>query len=327
MHRDLEAWLDLAWNKREEIFTGYAKNGRAILAEDVGKHRGVGRVYAMYNAPDAGLGVVPARGDVAEALEEIVRLVTNKQANCKIQSTQFVTCSVEELKLLAGGEEVTWELKDDEGEMELIRVSQATMKWDFIHIRHATQWESRGIDQRIYLNLALIGRGRNFRRIVEMVYDLPGFRSAKVVLSDEDPRTDTALIYLAGEAAALAAIESLREFQRRHAAAFRPALPRLTAPEAGLIGVGRAMEPPDFALIKRGDTFYKRTSAMSFGWWRAALIFMALDRTKWERAGQGDAQRLRGFKRRAVKYFVAAGIDPDRPSVQVNPANLREYPV
>ena len=64
---------------------------------------------------------------------------------------------------------------------------------------------------------------------------------------------------------------------------------------------------------------------MSFGLWRSALIFMALDRTYWTRAGQSDSERRDGFKRRAAKYFRAAGIDPNNPSVQTNPDNLPEY--
>jgi hypothetical protein len=52
---------------------------------------------------------------------------------------------------------------------------------------------------------------------------------------------------------------------------------------------------------------------------------MALDRTYWTRPGQNDSERCDAFKRRAVKYFRAAGIDPDNPSVQTNPDNLPEY--
>jgi hypothetical protein len=85
------------------------------------------------------------------------------------------------------------------------------------------------------------------------------------------------------------------------------------------------MEPPSYAVIRQGGNYYKLRASMSFGWWRSALIFMALDRTYWTREGQSDSQRCAAFKRRAAKYFRAAGIDPDNPSVQTNPDNLPDY--
>ena len=64
--------------------------------------------------------------------------------------------------------------------------------------------------------------------------------------------------------------------------------------------------------------------AQSFGFYRASLIFMALDRTRFKVPGQTDNDRADAFKRRAAKYFLAAGIDPDRPSEQSAPKNLKK---
>jgi len=325
MHRDLEKWLSDTWNGREKIFEGLSKNGRAILAQPIGKHQGIQKVYSLYTAGGEDVVVTGGDGDLPAALRELAKLVNAKQANCVIQSEGWIDASVEDLMELAGGSTLTFQITDEEGELKLVQISPDTLDWDFIHVRHPIKFPSGGTDQRIYLNLSLMGRGSSFREIVELVYDHPGFRSAKVMLTDGDPRNDTALLYLAGEVAVKYAIGVLTNYQKVHKGAFRPALPRLTAPEAGLVGVGRGMEPPDFAVIRRGGKYYKKTAAMSFGWWRAALIFMALDRTKWDRSGQGEAERLKAFKRRAEKYFVAAGIDPDNPSVQKNPTTLSEY--
>jgi hypothetical protein len=324
MHSDLKAWLAEAWGARDRIFKGLKKNGRAILTGDIEKHPGVQVVYGMYATPE----VLAASSDVAriaDALDELVSLMNAKQAACLIQADAWVPASADDLTKLAAGQNLNYIAYDSKRRPVTRQVSHDSLDWEFLHFKNPAGAQG-GTDQRIYMNLALNGRGRHFREIVELVYGHAGFRSAKVILTDEDPRNDTALLYLAGQAAVDFALDAIARYQATHRTAFRPALPKLTAAAGGLTGVGRGMEPPDFALIRRRGNYYKRTGAMSFGYWRAALIFMALDRTIWQRDGQDDSQRLKAFERRTLKYFRAAGIDPNNPSVQVNPKSLQEYP-
>jgi hypothetical protein len=324
MHPDLKIWLAEAWAARDDIFEGLKKNGRALLTGDISKHPGVRKVYGMYATPE----VVAASSEVAriaDGLGELVSLMDSGQAACLIQAEAWVRVGSAGLTELANGQSLEYEARDEEGHLVPRYISQESLDWEFLHFKNPAGAQG-GTDQRIYMNLALNGRGKHFREVVELVYGHAGFRSAKVILTDEDPRNDTALLYLAGQASVDFALDKIGGYQSRNRAAFRPALPRLTSAVGGLTGVGRGMEPPDFAVIRRRGTYYKRSGAMSFGYWRAALIFMALDRTKWQRGGQDDSQRLRAFERRTLKYFRAAGIDPNNPSVQVNPKSLQEYP-
>src|SRR4051794_14013803 len=86
-------------------------------------------------------------------------------------------------------------------------------------------------------------------------------------------------------------------------------------------GVSTADEPPSRQIVRSGGNYYSRRAEQSFGFYRSSFIFMALDRTSFEQAQQSDAERCKAFKRRAAKYFAAAGIDPDRPAPQSPPAD------
>jgi hypothetical protein len=328
MHPDLEKWLNDVWQRRNEIFKGFTQTGRAIHQQPLEEHKGVGRIYSMYTN-DESAGAAGSGGDGAGLsvfLLDVAKIIEKRQAICEIQSRGFWPASAEALVNVANGNSLTWSWEprdaDDPGEFV---VSPQSIIYDFIHVRHKINYAKKGIDQRIYLNLAADGRGAHFAAIVDAVYDHDGFRSSKVSCPGSPPRNDTALLYVAGEAAVKFALERLKEFQKSAPGAFLPGLPRLTSPVAGLVGVGRGMEPPSYAVIRQGGNYYKLRASMSFGWWRSALIFMALDRTYWTREGQSDSQRCAAFKRRAAKYFRAAGIDPDNPSVQTNPDNLPDY--
>lgn len=324
MHPDLNKWLGDVWSRRKAIFDGYTQTGRAINAEPIDSHRGVGRVYRLYAAADGGGKGDGSTAAVPDFLAAIAGLVEKRQAKCVIQSNGFWSVSVGELQRLAGGEEIVWRWQpansDDSG---MYLISQSVILNSFIHVRHATNFGQ--VDQRIYLNLGPRGRGAAFADIVNAVYNIKGFCSAKASCPGGSDRNDTGLLYLTDETAVAAALRFLQTFQKDRPEAFRPGLPRLTSPVEGLTGVGRGMEPPHYAVIRQGGNYYKLSSGMSFGLYRSALIFMALDRTYWTRPGQNDAQRCAAFKRRAAKYFRAGGIDPDNPSVQVNPDDLADY--
>lgn len=325
MHPDLDKWLNEVWKERTAIFQGFTQNGRAIHAAPVLDHRGVSRIYKMYTKGDAaGSGASGDSAGIPELLRDLSKLVDRRQAACVIQDSHWHTVSADDLDHLANGGAVEFDLQDDEEHPNICVKTSESIIADFIHIRHRTNF-GKAMDQRIYLNLAGDGRGGHFAAIVDAVYDHDGFRSAKVSCPGSAPRNDTALLYMADERAVTFALDRLRALQKATPAAFLPGLPRLTSPVDGMTGVGRGMEPPKYVVVREGGRYYKKRSGMSFGLWRSALIFMALDRTYWTRPGQNDSERCDAFKRRAVKYFRAAGIDPDNPSVQTNPDNLPEY--
>lgn len=325
MHPDLDKWLNEVWQARSAIFKGFTQNGRAIHAEPVLDHKGVNRIYRMYTRGEtAASGAGGDSAGIPEFLRHLSRLVDKRQAACVLQDSHWHHVQADDLDHLANGGSLEFDLSGDEDHPAICVKTPYSIIADFIHVRHKTNF-GKAMDQRIYLNLAGDGRGEHFEAIVDTVYEHDGFRSAKVSCPGSAPRNDTALLYMADENAVKFALDRLGEFQKTRPAAFLPGLPRLTSPVDGLTGVGRGMEPPKYAVIREGGRYYKKRSGMSFGLWRSALIFMALDRTYWTRAGESDTQRRDGFKRRAAKYFRAAGIDPDNPSVQTNPDNLPEY--
>lgn len=325
MHPDLDKWLNEVWQQRTAIFQGFTQNGRAIHAADVLEHKGVSRIYKMYTKGETtGSGASGDSAGMPEFLRDLSKLVEKRQAACIIQDRHWHSVSADHLDHLANGGSLQFHLRGNDANANICVKTSESIVHDFIHVRHKTNF-GKPMDQRIYLNLAGDGRGGHFAAIVDAVYDHDGFRSAKVSCPGSSPRNDTALLYLADEKAVTFALDRLGAFQKAKSAAFLPGLPRLTSPVDGLTGVGRGMEPPKYVVVREGGQYYKKSSSMSFGLWRSALIFMALDRTYWTRPGQSDSDRRDGFKRRAVKYFCAAGIDPDNPSVQTNPDNLPEY--
>jgi len=327
MHPDLEKWLNEVWQKRDEIFKGFTQNGRAIHQEPLDNHKGVGRIYSMYAKGDAAAaGASAGSAALPDFLRDIANLVEKRQAICWIQDQHGHVVAADDLRKLATGVSLTFPVdRRNDDDPDICVISPESIVHKFTHVVHKTN-SLKPMDQRIYLNLAEEGRGAHFAAIVDAVYDHEGFHSSKVSCPGSAPRNDTALLYMANEAAVKFALEKLRQFQKNKPAAFLPGLPRLTSPVPGLIGVGRGMEPPQYLVIRQSGQYYKKRSKMSFGWWRSALIFMALDRTYWTREEQSDSQRCAAFKRRAAKYFRAAGIDPDNPSVQINPDDLPDYP-
>jgi len=329
MHSDLNLWLEKVWAERATVFSGFRQTGRAIHQMPLESHSGINRVYGMYTAgaSDSGGASDSSAADMPTFLKNIAQLVEELSAKCIIQyGGKFVEASVGELRSLASGDSLFVDEAKPADELEVSRISPDSIRYGFIHVLHGTN-SAKATSQRIYLNLAVKSRGLNFAEIVRAVYGHPGFRSSKVAGQEGGPRNDSALLYLADEAAVKFALGAIASIQEANPGAFQAGLPRLTNPAPDLTGVGRGMEPPSYAVIRQGGKYYKMTSPMSFGLWRAALIFMALDRTYWTRPGQSEDRRRMGFKRRAAKYFRAAGIDPDNPSVQIRPDSpLPEYP-
>jgi hypothetical protein len=191
-----------------------------------------------------------------------------------------------------------------------------TISWQhvsraFIHFRKSRTHASK----RTYLNVKAEHRGTAFLHMLPEVWTVPGLSNAKVAGPDDRGRNDAILFYTTDGEAREQVLARIRPFVTQYAFMFGQA-PSMTAPVPDLIGVGVADEPPHENITRVGGQWYVEEKSQSFGSYRARLIFMALDRTKFERPGQSDKDRCNAFKRRVEKYFRAAGIDPDQSHLQ-----------
>ena len=329
MHRDLEGWLNEVWRDREAIFKNLQHTGRAISAVDISDHPGINRIYKKYKTGSSGASGM-ARKDTSRLptfLRRLADYVDRRSAKCDVQyGGRFYAVEPHQLRELAGDQELCLILYQDHKPDE----APAYIAWGdiervFMHVSNPDNHGQGAVDQRIYLNLQSTERARHFLNIVEGIYRHPGFHSAKVVSLGASPRNDTALLYLRGDEPVAVALAHITRYQKDNEAAFCHGLPRLTKPVGDLIGVGRGMEPPQCLIIRQGDEYYAQASSVSFGQYRSALIFMALDRTHWIFAGYSDDDLRTDFKRRVAKYFRVAGIDPENPSRQAIPDYLEPY--
>lgn len=177
MHPDLDKWLNEVWQKRSDIFKGFMQNGRAIHAEDVLRHKGVGRIYKMYTAGDTA-GSDGATGDssaISGFLRDIAKIIEKRQATYEIQDPHWHTVGAEDLVALASGYSLEFDLTPcTADDPDMCVISPESIVYNFIHVRHNIN-ARKAMDQRIYLNLAADGRGAHFAAIVDAVYDHDGF--------------------------------------------------------------------------------------------------------------------------------------------------------
>jgi hypothetical protein len=292
MHQDLNDWLDDVWKKRKEIVAaskvaGFIR-GRGASYQ---MNPGTMMIYRMYSGSGAASEV---KTSYLKAMKgELVQLEREIGTPPEAQGVE---------------EWVNW----SKGDMAKAESKDLTNK--FFHYRH----NNRQSVYRIYVNANIATRGKLFREIVSSLWSLDSLSNAKVDTSDG--RADTIVIYLETKIATENALASIAKYHRKNPNLFGSALPKLVVPADykgyQMRGVGTAMEPPTFAVISTGGEFFRRDEMQSFGGYRSRLIFMALERTRWEVKGQSGQERQTAFKNRVEKYFRRAGIDPNRPAEQ-----------
>jgi hypothetical protein len=314
MHKDLDAWLDQVWKEKDKLIalspTGHS--GRGVhLGND---NPAIWEVYGMYN--DAGgatsndMSAVPQFIDELDNLEKAVGVAALLQVG-----NDFVDLNRGQLSNI---KTTPFKTQTRRGKKK-VTVDQAIVGGAFVHF---VKGNADATKHRVYVNVKRDHLGPAFRSIATALWPEACLNSAKVGGPLGSARADSVVIYLSDgqRDPVLAKLRAYYDGNRGH---FGADTPKLTVPVDGMPGVALGMEPPGLAVIRSGGQYYAERMPQSFGFYRAMLIFMALDRTRFAVPGQTDPQRCAAFKRRAEKYFVHAGIDPDRPAEQSAPKALK----
>lgn len=299
MDAELDAWLNWAWTNKSLLMS----LNRSEAGEEYIKGRGHSTtdndaIWKVYNHYTGSTGQAQANNpDLFQFKNEIVALK-------------------EELNARVDHQGDPWRNNVTLAYLKALHVDR--ILHDFFHYRKSENHCSH----RIYLHIKDNWRGIAFGKILRLIWPIAGLTNAKVGSPNRAGRADTVVIYCASQQAQTDIVDAIRPYNQRFAGQFDARLTKLVEPVPGLTGVGIATEPPSMILVRTKGEYYSQQEAQSFGFYRASLIFMALERTKFNRPGQSDGDRRDAFKRRAAKFFRKAGIDPDYPARQVAPENL-----
>jgi hypothetical protein len=307
VNRELAALVKKVWKKREDILE--ASEGPLVSGED----GGMWLIYDMYNGQNTAAldGPIPW----TEGLMFLSSLAASEdftQTAPELQSGTY--WAKKDLGWVLGvyqsaaaaantppqGRTREHNLAIDEARKVFI---------GFLHYRH----DQGAATQRVYVNVKPIYRAPVFKHILTEVAFGPkridGISNVKLAGPMDGGRVDTVLIYLADEDGAAEALERLRTYQKGPGAMgrFYPAVPKLTSPVKGLVGVSRASEPAQVRVVQNsGGEFVASPKGQSFGSYRAYLLLDAL------KAATGESD----YPLKVEKFFRAGGLDPDNPGVQ-----------
>lgn len=314
MHKDLDAWLDQVWKEKDRLIalspTGHSGRG-AHLGDD---NRAIWEVYGMYK--DAGGATSNDMSAVSPFIDELDNLEKAVGAAAILQvGNDFVDLNRGQLSNIKTTPFQTHTRKQN----RKVTVDQAVVGGAFVHFAKGSTDATK---HRVYVNVKRDHLGTAFRNIATAIWPEACLNSTKVGGPLGAARADSVVIYLS-DGPRDAVLAKVRTYYDKNKGHFGHDTPKLTVPVEGMPGVALGMEPPGLAVIRSGGQYYAQKMSQSFGFYRAMLIFMALDRTQFTVQGQTDPQRCAAFKRRAEKYFVHAGIDPDRPAEQSAPKALK----
>lgn len=318
MHRDLEQWITQVWKDRKRIIgaspTGHS--GRGIHLGE--KNPAIWEVYDMYNGmPEADNGSSGTSGTSVTAFIDQLDTLEKKIASGAIVQVggDFVDLTRGEISNIKATP-----LKKLSRKGNSITLNTTTIGNAFVHYAASHDQVTK---HRIYINVKVPNLGEVFRELMSAIWSERCLSSGKVTGPLGKPRADSIVIYLSDGPGRDTVIEKIRNYYDLNKGKFQAATPKLTVPVKDMPGVATAMEPPSLALVSSGGEFYGEATPQSFGFFRSQLIFMALDRTKWDISDTPDPERFEAFKRRTEKYFRQAGIDPDRPAEQADPKAVK----
>lgn len=217
---------------------------------------------------------------------------------------------------------------------------------------HVIKQKDVDVAERVYVNLTERTRANAFGAIVRKVWHLSGVHSAKVAAPGAE-KVDTVVIYCKNVSTRNSVIKILVKYQKKNQQHFESKLPSLVA-TAGL-GIGHGAEPPGISPRRPDSQSFEgvASSTQSFSYYRATLIFIALERTQFpeemplpdpsrvaiDLRGHARANRRYGmevdigamqrapiaaahmdqkkeFERRVEELFRLAGVDPAHPELQ-----------
>ncbi|WP_305986414.1 T3SS effector HopA1 family protein [Roseibium sp. MMSF_3544] len=169
--------------------------------------------------------------------------------------------------------------------------------------------------ERVYLNLKEQTRANAFAAILKKIWHLPGLYSAKVA-APGSRKTDTAVIYCDTRETREEVVKIVKKYQKRYARYFDTQLPKLVASDGK--GIGHGAEPPDMHPERRDSQSFARghTDGQSFGYYRATLIFIALERTQFPENMNHDCRRagmdLRRFQNANGRHGMQLDIEGEQ---------------
>ncbi|MEO9525922.1 hypothetical protein [Roseibium sp.] len=243
---------------------------------------------------------------------------------------------------------------DDVKEMRDLSNFPAPREWvgAFIHFQKRPM---PVCTERVYVNLKEPTRANAFSAILKKVWHLPGVSSAKVAAPGA-VKTDTVLVYCDSRETRQEVIRIITRYRKKNLRYFGSELPKLVA-SAGT-GIGHGAEPPDIHPERPNSQRFEAgdTDGQSFNYYRATLIFIALERTQfpeempqdfsragvnltgfqnanrrhgmhldiaWQQKKQVNAVRNMGqkmeFEQRVEEIFRLAGLDAAHPETQGDP--------
>ncbi|MEM9107845.1 MAG: T3SS effector HopA1 family protein [Pseudomonadota bacterium] len=144
--------------------------------------------------------------------------------------------------------------------------------------------------ERVYLNLKEETRANAFSAILKKIWHLPGLDCAKVAAPGAT-KTDTVVIYCADVETRQEVVRVVKKYQKKHLGQFRSELPKLVATVG--MGIGHGAEPPIIRPERPNSERFVggATDGQSFSFYRASLIFIALERTQFPENINQDCRR------------------------------------
>ena len=329
IHPELNQLLDWTWTNRVPIMVAGLRTGkdkgsthRALRNNGNGwraANGGIGMIYDKYTelAANEQTGGALEAADIKRFLEQLSMApmmlrprprVLRQDAN-GFETTDFATLSASKDPL--------------------------RYKGNFIHFRHPQR--GAACTHRVYINLREATRGTIFATVLGDIWDIHGVRSAKVAVPGVE-RADSALVYCTGREPQGRVVEALKDIHKLcKGNAFGRSLPKLVEHVPGMHGVGKATEPPHLHLMWEGEGEETMCvgveTGQSFGMYRAAIIFTALERTEFPEDRRGNMRHgvresndeTKGaFKRLVKQYFEKAGLSVTNPAQQGPPGDYMD---
>ncbi|TYC51987.1 hypothetical protein FMN50_19800 [Rhodobacterales bacterium] len=180
-------------------------------------------------------------------------------------------------------------------------LKELSWKSSFLHV---CKNRSLSCAERVYLNLKEETRAEAFCRILVKIWHLPGLSSAKVA-TPGSTKTDTVVIYLDHRQTRKEVVTIITAYQQRHLGYFGSELPKMVATTGN--GIGHGAEPPGMHPLRpNGKEFQGIERSQSFSFYRATLLFIALENTCFSTEGQTVNIR-HAFNRKELKELTTTG--------------------
>ena len=332
IHPELNSLLDWTWTNRVPIMIAGLKTGN-----DKGStHRALRKNGSGWRAVNGGIDMI---------YQKYTELAANEQNNGAIGAAdiqRFLTkLSVAPMMLRPRPRVVRQDANGFEAtDFATLSACNDPLRYrgNFIHFRHPQQ--RAACSHRVYINLREATRALAFAAVLGKIWDIDGVRSAKVAVPGIE-RADTALVYCTGTESQGRVVDALKDVHRNsNGNCFGRSLPKLVEHVPGMHGVGKATEPPHLHLMWEGEgeeaMFVGIETGQSFGTYRAAIIFTALERTEFPEDNKRVRTRVdfqesnvakEAFKRRVKQYFEEAGLSVTNPAQQGPPGDYMDLSV